>query len=151
MSLNSSTEPLACAKCTWLDRLGVGVALICTVHCLLTPILVVLFVIVASSFGLTKTFILGCFMVIPLTVISFYMGCRKHHDIFLVILAVFSIGCSFSTVIFVCSTIPNGHSIFQIQFFGISLMSLSQFAYTLVVVCCICPYPQLPSLQKNRL
>ena len=118
MSFNSSTEPLACAKFAWLDRLGVGMALICAVHCLLTPILVVLLPIVASSFWVNEYFHLGMlFMVIPLTVISFYMGCRKHHDIFLIILAVFGIGLLFSAVIFGCSSCSGGHSLFQIPDF----------------------------------
>ena len=118
MSFVSIPSPRTCSKLHWFDRLGVGMALLCAVHCLLTPILVALLPIIASSFWVDENFhIWMLFLVIPLTTFSFYIGCRKHHDIFLVVLAVLALGLLFSAVIFGCSTCSGGHSLFQIPDF----------------------------------
>ena len=100
----------SCSNFLWLDRLGVGMALICAVHCLLTPVLIVLLPIIASSFWVDSEFHLWMLIaVVPLTTISFFMGCKKHHDITLVVIAVLGIALLFSGVWFGCSTCKGGH------------------------------------------
>ena len=62
----------SCSNFLWLDRLGVGMALICAVHCLLTPVLIVLLPIIASSFWVDSEFHLWMLlMVVPLTTFPF--------------------------------------------------------------------------------
>ena len=95
---------------TWLDRLGVGMALVCAVHCLLTPVLIVALPIIATSFWVDEEFHFWMLsLVVPLTAFSFFVGCRKHHDVILVILAIIGIGLLFCGVIFGCSSCHGGH------------------------------------------
>ena len=85
-------------------------ALVCAVHCLLTPLLIVLLPIIASTFWVDSEFHLWMLlMVVPLTTFSFFMGCKKHHDIILVVLAVLGIAFLFFGVWFGCSTCTGGH------------------------------------------
>ena len=94
----------------WLDRIGVGMALICAVHCLLTPILIVLLPIIASTFWVAGDFHFWMLlMVLPLTTFSFFMGCKKHHDVLLVIFAFIGVAFLFSGVWFGCSSCNGGH------------------------------------------
>ena len=99
-----------CSSFLWLDRLGVGMALICAVHCLLTPVLIVLLPIIASTFWVNSEFHFWMLIaVVPLTTFSFFMGCKKHHDITLVVLAISGITLLFCGVWFGCSTCEGGH------------------------------------------
>ena len=57
-----------------LDKLAIGMAGICAVHCLLTPVLVVLLPIVATSFFVHKDFHLWMlFGVLPTTLFAVFM------------------------------------------------------------------------------
>jgi hypothetical protein len=108
--LKSNQSTVSCSSFLWLDRLGVGMALICAVHCLLTPLLIVLLPIIASTFWVNSEFHLWMLIaVVPLTTFSFFMGCKKHHDITLVVLAVLGITLLFCGVLFGCSTCVGGH------------------------------------------
>ena len=65
----------------WLDKLAISMAAICAVHCLLTPVLIVMLPIVATSFFVHQDFHLWMlFLVIPTTSFAIFMGCRKHRD-----------------------------------------------------------------------
>jgi uncharacterized membrane protein HdeD (DUF308 family) len=74
---NSSTShPWA-----WLDRLGMGLAMVCAVHCLLTPVLVVCLPIIATTFWTDSNFhIWMLLLVVPLTILSMFIGCGKHKN-----------------------------------------------------------------------
>ena len=99
----------------WLDRLGIGMALICAVHCLLTPILVVLIPIIASSFWMDKNFHSWMIAsVIPLTALSFFVGCKRHNDILLILFALIGICLLCAGVYFGC---PESHGIPSISDF----------------------------------
>lgn len=99
-----------CSHMNWLDQLGIGVALICAVHCLLTPLLVVLLPLIASTFWVDENFHFWMLaLIVPLTAFSFFIGCRKHHDILLVLLAILGIGLLFCGVFFSCSSCQGGH------------------------------------------
>jgi len=124
-STNSTSAPHPWG---WLDRLGMGMALVCAVHCLLTPILVVLLPIIATSFWVDQSFHLWMLAIVaPMTAFSFFMGCRKHHDGLLILLAGvglvllitgISVGCSS------CDSHNHAHSIFDLDSFPHSLESL---------------------------
>jgi hypothetical protein len=105
---NHSTSP--CDHFRWLDRIGVGMALLCAVHCLLTPVLIVVLPIIASSFWVDQRFHFWMLaLVVPLTALSFFIGCKKHHDVILVVLAIVGIGLLFCGVFFGCTTCQVGH------------------------------------------
>ena len=58
-----------------------GMAGLCAVHCLLTPILVIALPIIATSFFVHKDFHLWMILlVLPTTTFAIFMGCRKHKD-----------------------------------------------------------------------
>jgi hypothetical protein len=65
----------------WLDRFAIGIASVCAVHCLLTPILVIVLPIVATSFFVHEDFHLWMILfVLPTTGLAVFMGCRGHKD-----------------------------------------------------------------------
>ena len=77
----------------WLDRFAIGIASVCAVHCLLTPILIIALPIIATSFFAHQDFHLWMiFLVLPTTVFAVFMGCRSHKD--RLVLALSAIGLS---------------------------------------------------------
>lgn len=70
-----------CSSHGWLDKLAISMAAVCAVHCLLTPVLIVMLPILATSFFVHQDFHLWMlFLVIPTTSFAVFMGCRKHKD-----------------------------------------------------------------------
>lgn len=64
-----------------LDRTAVGLAVICAIHCLLLPVLLVVLPILGTSFWASENFHLWMvFLVMPTTLAAVFMGCRKHKD-----------------------------------------------------------------------
>jgi len=124
-SLHSTSAPHPWA---WLDRLGMGMAMVCAVHCLLTPILVVLLPIIATSFWVDQNFHLWMLAIVaPMTAFSFFMGCRKHHDGVLILLAGIGLGLLITGISVGCSSCDSHNhasSIFDISSFPHSLDSL---------------------------
>ena len=77
----------------WLDHLAIGMAAVCAIHCLLTPILIMALPIIATSFFVHQDFHLWMiFLVLPTTIFAVFMGCRNHKD--RVVLALSAIGLS---------------------------------------------------------
>ena len=77
----------------WLDHLAIGMAAVCAIHCMLTPILIMALPIIATSFFVHQDFHLWMiFLVLPTTVFAVFMGCRNHKD--RVVLALSAIGLS---------------------------------------------------------
>lgn len=76
---NSATS--TCRSHGWLDRLAIGMAAVCAIHCLLTPILVIALPIIATSFFVHEDFHLWMILfVLPTTSFAIFMGCRRHKD-----------------------------------------------------------------------
>ena len=77
----------------WLDHLAIGMAAVCAIHCLLTPILIIALPIIATSFFVHQDFHLWMiFLVLPTTIYAVFMGCRNHKD--RAVLALSAIGLS---------------------------------------------------------
>ena len=77
----------------WLDHFAIGMATVCAIHCLLTPILIMALPIVATSFFVHQDFHLWMiFLVLPTTTFAVFMGCRNHKD--RAVLALSAIGLS---------------------------------------------------------
>jgi len=78
----------------WLDRLGMGLAFVCAVHCLLTPVLVVTLPLIATTFWTDSNFHIWMLaLVVPLTLLSMLIGCSKHRNRWVIVL--FSVGTLF--------------------------------------------------------
>ncbi|MGE9292693.1 MAG: MerC domain-containing protein [Puniceicoccales bacterium] len=64
-----------------LDRLAISMAVICAIHCLVTPALLVALPIIATTFWSHENFHLWMLLlVLPTTGLAVYSGCRRHKD-----------------------------------------------------------------------
>lgn len=85
---------LNCLSHGWLDSLAIGMSLLCAVHCLLTPILIIFLPIVATSFWVHENFHMWMVLfVVPTTSAAVFMGCRKHKDKAVIILSLLGMTC----------------------------------------------------------
>lgn len=65
----------------WLDHLAIGMATVCAIHCLFTPVLIIALPIITTSFFVHQDFHLWMLLlVLPTTGFAIFMGCRKHKD-----------------------------------------------------------------------
>ncbi len=77
---NSVLESLP-VKGGLLDRLAISMAVVCGIHCLVTPILLVALPIIGTTFWVDENFHLWMlFLVIPTTCLALFSGCRRHKD-----------------------------------------------------------------------
>ncbi len=78
---SDSISPLGEHAHGWLDKLAMSMAVVCAIHCLVTPVALVALPILATTFWVDESFHLWMlFLVIPTTGLSVMMGCRKHKD-----------------------------------------------------------------------
>lgn len=86
-------EKSNCRSFAWLDSLAIGMSMLCAVHCLLTPILVVLLPIMATTFWVHQDFHLWMILfVVPTTSAAVFMGCRMHKDKMVLFLSILGLG-----------------------------------------------------------
>ena len=77
-SVASSSPP---QSRNWMDRAAIAMALVCGIHCLVTPLLIVALPIVGTTFLVNADFHLWMLvLVVPTTVLAAVSGCRKHRD-----------------------------------------------------------------------
>ena len=85
----------------WLDSLAISMSVICAVHCLLTPLLVILFPILTTTFWVHRDFHLWMlFFVLPATSLAVFLGCRKHRDRFVMALSFTGLACLFAVALY---------------------------------------------------
>ena len=61
------------------DKAAIGLSLLCAVHCLVTPIAIVMFPALAVTFLEGESFHYSLlFLVLPTSLFSLSLGCRKH-------------------------------------------------------------------------
>lgn len=61
------------------DKAAVGLSLVCVVHCLLTPIAIIMLPALGTTFLENESFHFGIlFLVIPTSVYALGLGCRQH-------------------------------------------------------------------------
>lgn len=65
----------------WLDSLAVGMSMICAVHCLITPVVIGVMPVLATTFWTDQHFHLWMLLlVVPTAAVALFLGCRKHRD-----------------------------------------------------------------------
>lgn len=85
----------------WLDSLGASISVICAVHCLLTPILIIFLPIFNLTFWTHHNFHLWMvLLILPITTTAFFLGCRKHKDKWVLILGIIGITCLISVALY---------------------------------------------------
>lgn len=81
----------------FLDKVAISMAVICAIHCLVTPILLVALPILATTVWVDANFHLWMILlVIPTTTLAVWSGCRRHKDRWVIGMA--AIGLGFLTV-----------------------------------------------------
>ena len=77
----SSTDTGCHPSGGWIDKFAISLAMLCAVHCLLMPVVILLLPIIATSFFVHQDFHLWMlFLVIPTTSLTIFLGCRRHKD-----------------------------------------------------------------------
>ncbi len=75
------------------DYTSISLAGICVVHCFLTPVALILFPVVGSTFVAEEVFHeLMLFLVIPASVVAIFLGCRRHKDFNVIMLGILGLG-----------------------------------------------------------
>lgn len=101
-----------CRSAGWLDSLAIGMSMVCAVHCLLTPILIIFLPILSTTIWVHEDFHLWMILfVVPTTSAAIFMGCRKHKDRAVFILGMIGLVCLVSTAIF--ETVAHSAAVLQ--------------------------------------
>ena len=83
-----------------LDHLAISMAVICGIHCLVTPVVLVALPIVATTFWVDENFHLWMLLlVIPTTTLAVWSGCRRHKDRWVIILAALGLSTLLSSLV----------------------------------------------------
>jgi hypothetical protein len=77
-----------------LDRFAIGLSVLCAIHCLAVPVLLILFPSIMASFHLDDHIFheLLLWFAIPSSAIAVFLGCKRHKDRRVFILAGFGLG-----------------------------------------------------------
>ena len=93
----------------WLDHLAIGMAAVCVIHCLLTPILLVALPIISTTFFVDANFHLWMILlVLPTTGFAVFMGCKQHRDEWVAGLS--AIGLSLLIFVVAQERLSGGHA-----------------------------------------
>ncbi len=90
-----------CRHHGWLDTFAISMSVICAIHCLVTPLLLVSLPILATSFWVHEDFHLWMVgFVIPTTSFAVFTGCRKHKDKLVLLLSIAGVVLLFAVAIY---------------------------------------------------
>ena len=65
----------------WLDKFAISMAVLCAIHCLIVPVLIVSVPLISTTFIVHENFHLWMLVaVFPTTLASILLGCKKHRD-----------------------------------------------------------------------
>jgi hypothetical protein len=93
----------------WLDRIAISMAVVCGIHCLVTPFLLVALPILATTFWVDSNFHLWMLLlVLPTTSLAVWSGCRRHKDKW--VLAAAIVGLTILTVSLVWERSGHAHA-----------------------------------------
>lgn len=97
MMTKTQTTPMSVQRSC--DRLAITLAGACGIHCLLTPVFLIAFPILAGSFFAGEAFhywMLGA--TLPATTVAAFLGCRRHKDVRVGVLAASGLAILFMAV-----------------------------------------------------
>ncbi len=81
----SATSAIFSRSQSWLDHTAIFLAVLCGIHCLATPILLVVLPLLANTVWVSENFHLGMsLLVFPTSLLAAFAGCRRHRDKFVV-------------------------------------------------------------------
>jgi len=87
------------------DRFAISASAICAIHCLTLPLLLAVFpALGASIFGQEAFHQLLLWLIIPLSLFSLTLGCKRHKDLYVALLGVIGI-----TILILTATL--GHDV----------------------------------------
>ena len=90
---------------TFSDKAAILISTACTVHCLVIPIVVVAFPVLASTlFGDAGFHTILLWFILPTSLIALGLGCRSHKDLRVIVYGFIGLG-------FVLAAALVGHSI----------------------------------------
>jgi len=93
----------------WLDKLAISMALLCAIHCLILPIVIVALPLVQATFFADEDFHLWMLIaVFPTTIASIFLGCKKHRDKWVALACI--IGLSLLVLAFTLERQSNVHA-----------------------------------------
>lgn len=79
----SATPNVSPRSQSWLDRTAIFLAVLCGIHCLATPILLVALPLLANTVWVSEHFHLGMLLLVfPTSLLAAFTGCRQHRDRF---------------------------------------------------------------------
>lgn len=70
-----------------LDKLAVSASMVCAIHCLFLPVILVVFPALGATLFADDLFhVLLLWLIIPLSVIALSLGCRRHKDLLVAVI-----------------------------------------------------------------
>nr|WP_269539426.1 MerC domain-containing protein [Cerasicoccus sp. TK19100] len=91
----------SCRPNGWLDSLAIGMSIVCAIHCLVTPVLIVFLPILATTFWVHEDFHLWMLLfVLPTSALAMFLGCRKHKDRLILALSIIGLSALMATAIY---------------------------------------------------
>ncbi|MAX07893.1 MerC domain-containing protein [Gammaproteobacteria bacterium] len=83
-----------------MDKAAIGLSFLCVVHCLLTPIAIVMLPALGATFLEDERFHYALlFLVLPTSTLSLGLGCRKHGHLEILLIGLFGLFLLFLIVI----------------------------------------------------
>lgn len=86
---NLISDKLKSATQIYLDRFAIGLSLLCTVHCLAIPVVLILFPSLMATLHIDDHVFhaLLLWLAIPSSAVAIFLGCKRHKDHLVFILA----------------------------------------------------------------
>lgn len=86
---------------TNMDRAAIGLSLVCVIHCLLTPIAIVMLPALGATFLEDEMFHYAIlFLVLPTSLFALGLGCRQHRRLEIVVIGLSGLFVLFLILIF---------------------------------------------------
>ncbi len=84
-AITAASSALSFKGQSWLDRTAIILAVLCGIHCLATPILLVALPLLANTVWVSEHFHLGMLLLVfPTSLLAAFSGCRRHRDRFVI-------------------------------------------------------------------
>jgi len=78
--MNTHSQPRLSPR-GWMDSIAVGMSTLCAIHCLVTPLLLIILPNLTTTFWAREDFHLWMLLlVLPTTATAVFLGCREHKD-----------------------------------------------------------------------